>query len=95
VGDFVGQAATTCFFSSLTGDCEKWGIFVRIFRMAMKNYLVEGVSGAGKTSVCDALIPRGFLAIHGDREFAYQGDPETGEPVEGRSHQNHIWHVDK
>jgi hypothetical protein len=58
VGDFVGQAATKCFFSQLTGDCEKWCIFVRIFRMAIKNYLVEGVSGSGKTSVCDELINR-------------------------------------
>ena len=63
--------------------------------MAMKNYLVEGVSGSGKTSVCDELINRGCMAIHGDRELAYQGDPDTGEPVEGRSHHHHIWHVDK
>src|SRR3954454_10845308 len=63
--------------------------------MGVKNYLVEGVSGTGKTSVCDELQRRGYHAIHGDRELAYQGDPETGEPTDGRSHQHHVWHVDR
>ncbi|MHA7263538.1 nucleoside kinase [Arthrobacter sp. TMN-37] len=34
-------------------------------------------------------------AIHGDRELAYQGDPETGRPVEGSAHEHHIWRVDE
>jgi broad-specificity NMP kinase len=46
--------------------------------MAKKNYLVEGVSGTGKSSVCDELQRRGYKAINGDKELAYQGDPETG-----------------
>jgi len=33
--------------------------------------------------------------IHGDRELAYQGDPETGRPTEGCRHEHHIWDVDK
>jgi broad-specificity NMP kinase len=41
--------------------------------MAKKNYLVEGVSGTGKSSVCDELQRRGYKAINGDRELAYQG----------------------
>ncbi len=63
--------------------------------MGIKNYLIEGVSGTGKTSVCDELQRRGYQAIHGDRELAYRGDPETGSPRDGFGHEHHIWHVDK
>src|SRR3954467_527043 len=63
--------------------------------MGIKNYLIDGVSCAGKTSVCDELQRRGYHAIHGDRELAYQGDPRTGEPTDGRSHEHHVWHVDR
>ena len=71
--------------------------------MGMRNYLIEGVSGTGKTSVCTELQRRGYHAIHGDRELAYQGDPETGIPTDGLAHEHsatfiaehHIWHVDK
>lgn len=63
--------------------------------MGIRNYLIEGVSGTGKTSVCDALARRGFHAVHGDREVAYQGDPQTGEPRDGIAHENHIWDVAK
>ena len=63
--------------------------------MGIKNYLIEGVSGTGKTSVCDELQRRGYQAIHGDRELAYQGDPETGEPLTTQGHENHIWDIDK
>lgn len=61
--------------------------------MGVRNYLVEGVSGTGKTSVCAELNRRGYHAINGDRELAYQGDPETGEVREGASHEHHIWDV--
>lgn len=63
--------------------------------MGKRNYLIEGVSGTGKTSVCTELQRRGFQAIHGDRELAYQGDPETGAPTNSTTHENHIWNVDK
>src|SRR5215475_5379996 len=63
--------------------------------MGVRNYLIEGLSGTGKTSVCDELRRRGYHAIDGDRELAYQGDPRTGEPLEGFAHKNHIWDVDK
>ena len=46
-----------------------------------RNYLIEGVSGAGKTAVCTELQRRGYQAIHGDRELVYRGDPETGLPT--------------
>src|SRR5690606_41841530 len=63
--------------------------------MGMKNYLIECVTCTGKTSVCNELQRRGYHAIHGDRELAYQGDPETGQPTDGRTHENHIWDVEK
>jgi hypothetical protein len=63
--------------------------------MGIRNYLIEGVSGTGKTSACNELQRRGYHAIHGDRELAYRGDPETGEPREGFAHEHHIWHVDE
>lgn len=63
--------------------------------MGVKNILIEGVSGTGKTSVCTELQRRGYQAIHGDRELAYQGNPETGIPTDGRTHEHHIWNVNK
>jgi len=63
--------------------------------MAIKNYLIEGVSGTGKSSVCDELIKMGYPAINGDIELAYSGNPETGEKVNIHSHQTHIWDVEK
>ncbi|MFL8937172.1 AAA family ATPase [Rossellomorea oryzaecorticis] len=63
--------------------------------MGKKNYLIEGVSCTGKTSVCNELQKRGYHSIHGDRELAYQGDPETGKRTGTASHENHIWDVEK
>jgi broad-specificity NMP kinase len=74
--------------------------------MGIRNYLIEGVSGAGKTTVAEALQRRGYHVIHGDRQFAYYGDRHTGEPLDwpaqlseadriawGNAHW--IWPVDK
>lgn len=63
--------------------------------MGVRNYLIEGVSCSGKTTVCNELLRRGYHAIHGDRVLAYQGDPQTGEPLEGACHEHHIWDVSK
>ena len=63
--------------------------------MAKRNYLIEGISGTGKSSVCNELQKRGYKAINGDRELAYQGDPETGKRTEASGHEYHIWDVDK
>jgi gluconate kinase len=49
--------------------------------VGVRNYLIEGVSGAGKTAVATELERRGYQAIHGDRELAYRGDSETGLPI--------------
>lgn len=65
--------------------------------MGVKNYLIEGVSCAGKTTVCDELLRRGYHAIHGDRELAYFGDLETGQPVNDCTSENRswIWNIEK
>jgi adenylate kinase family enzyme len=71
--------------------------------MGVKNYLIEGVSGAGKTAVCTELQRRGYQAIHGDRELVYRGDPETGLPTAPETgtptatwiSSHHIWDVEK
>jgi hypothetical protein len=62
--------------------------------MGVRNFLIEGLSGTGKTSVCTELERRGHHAVHGDRVLAYQGDPETGAPTDGSAHEHHIWDVD-
>ena len=46
--------------------------------MGRRNYLIRGVSGAGKTAVAEALERRGYHVVHGDRTLAYHGDPQTG-----------------
>lgn len=75
--------------------------------MGRKNYLIEGVSGTGKTSVCQELRRRGYTAINGDRELRYQGDPTNGETSEAVDHvlptfispkirhAKNIWDVEK
>jgi hypothetical protein len=71
--------------------------------MGVRNYLIEGVSGAGKTAVATELQRRGYHAVHGDRELAYRGDPETGLPVVPETgaptviwiSEHHIWDVEK
>lgn len=50
--------------------------------MGKFNYLIDGGSGTGKTAVAAELEQRGYHVVHGDRALAYQGDPETGEPVD-------------
>lgn len=71
--------------------------------MGVRNYLIEGVSGAGKTAVAVELQRRGHQAIHGDRELAYRGDPRTGRPVAPPTDpptarwmsEHHLWDVEK
>ena len=59
-----------------------WGAAV-----AKWNYLVEGLSGTGKTAVCEELLRRGYSAIHTDRTWAYHADPDTGLPGGPVSHE--------
>src|SRR5215218_461322 len=61
--------------------------------VGVRNYLVEGVSCAGKTTVATELERRGHHVVHGDRVLAYQGDPLTEEPLPGHVHEHHVWDV--
>jgi dephospho-CoA kinase len=71
--------------------------------MGARNYLIEGVSGAGKTAVATELQRRGYQVVHGDRELVYRGDPETGLPMAPESgaptavwmSEHQIWDVEK
>lgn len=74
--------------------------------MGIRNYLIEGISGTGKTSVATELERRGYHVIHGNRELAYKGDPRTGEPSNDSTkkqnisdaafgHEHHLWDVGK
>jgi hypothetical protein len=52
--------------------------------VAKRNYLVEGLSGAGKSSVYEELIRRGYKAISTDRAWKVHAGPDTdlpGRPV--------------
>jgi hypothetical protein len=66
--------------------------------MGRRNYLIEGVSGTGKTAVCTELQRRGYQAIHGDRELRYQDDPDTGTPSDTLTparYKSPLWDVEK
>lgn len=44
--------------------------------------------------MCRELHRRGYQAVDGDRELAYQGDPETGQALATTAvHEHHIWDV--
>ena len=61
----------------------------------MNNYLIEGLSGTGKTSVCKELQKRGYKAVEADNVFGLYGDPKTGQPTKEKSQLNWIWDKDK
>ena len=63
--------------------------------MAKRNYLVEGLSGAGKSSVYEELIRRGYKAISTDRAWKYHSDPGTGLPGGAIHHDNSLWDQQK
>lgn len=60
-----------------------------------KIYLVEGVSGAGKTTVCEELAKLGYKTIDGDEELASFTDPATGLPTEDHNYKNWLWNEKK
>jgi hypothetical protein len=59
--------------------------------MAQRNYLVEGLSGTGKSSVYEELTRRGYWAISTDRAWAYNADPDTGLPGGPVRHDTWVW----
>jgi hypothetical protein len=68
--------------------------------MGKRNYLIEGVSGTGKTSVCHELRRRGYPALNSDRDLRQHTDPTTGERLITFSspeirHASNLWDVEK
>ena len=65
--------------------------------MGLKNYLIDGVSCAGKTTVYGELQRRNYHCIDGDIELAYFGDLKTGESVDdcADEYRSWIWDVEK
>jgi gluconate kinase len=59
--------------------------------MAKRNYLVEGLSGSGKSSVYEELIRRGYEAVSTDRAWKYFVDPNTCLPGGPAHFDNHMW----
>jgi hypothetical protein len=59
--------------------------------VARRNYLVEGLSGTGKSAVYQELIRRGYKAISTDRAWAYHADPDSGLPGGPLRYDNWVW----
>ena len=56
---------------------------------------MEGLSGAGKSSVYEELIRRGYKAISTDRAWKYRADPDTGLPGGATHYDNSMWDQQK
>ena len=63
--------------------------------MAKRNYLVEGLSGTGKSAVYEELIRRGYKAVSTDRAWFYHADPGTGLRGGPARHDNWVWDQEK
>jgi hypothetical protein len=59
--------------------------------LAKRNYLVEGLSGTGKSSVYEELVRRSYAAITTDRAWSYSADPDTGLPGGPLGHDTWMW----
>jgi gluconate kinase len=59
--------------------------------VAKTNYLVEGLSGTGKSSVYDELTRRGHSALSADRAWGYSADPIAALAGGSSRHDNWKW----
>lgn len=58
-------------------------------------YLIDGVSGAGKTTICNELNRLGYNAIEADDVLADWINPKTGLPTDEHISENWYWDKDK
>src|ERR687896_1783389 len=63
--------------------------------MAKRNYLVEGLSGVGKSSIYEELIRRGYKAISTDRAWAYSANAGAARPSGLVGHDTWLWDQQK
>ncbi len=63
--------------------------------MAQHNYLIRGLSGTGKSSVCAELIKRGYAAIDADDTVAYLETPCRTSSLGQRIPEIWNWDIDK
>lgn len=59
--------------------------------MKKKRFLIDGLSGTGKSTVTLELRKRGYTAFDADEAFAYNGDLETGEPLDDKELRRWLW----
>jgi hypothetical protein len=59
--------------------------------MGRWNFLVEGGTGTGKTSVCHELQRRGHDAVNGDTDLAIRLSPGLVPTTAEEVHRNHGW----
>jgi dephospho-CoA kinase len=59
--------------------------------VARINYLVEGLSGTGKSSVYDELARRGYSALSADRTWGYSAEPIAALAGGPSRHDNWRW----
>jgi gluconate kinase len=59
--------------------------------VAERNFLVEGLSGTGKSAVYEELVRRGHAAITTDRAWSFSADPDTGLPGGPVRHDTWMW----
>jgi gluconate kinase len=59
--------------------------------VAKTNYLIEGLSGTGKSSVYDELTRRGYFALSADRTWGYSADPIAALAGGSSRHDNWKW----
>jgi dephospho-CoA kinase len=60
----------------------------------IKIYLIEGLSGTGKTTACEELNQRGHTAVDADEVFSHFVDPETGEHSDEKT-THWMWEEEK
>lgn len=63
--------------------------------MAVKNYLIAGLSGAGKTTICNLLITKGYYAVDADSAIGEHINPLTGIHDMNKKQENWVWNHKK